>query len=76
MDLDRISSLLSRLATAAAAIFAALALLEWLANLFQYTVLRNAHAPGRLLEIAAILMVFVLAVLLRQVRNALRTGRT
>ncbi len=56
--------------------FVALAILavgffEMAANLFGYTVLRGAYTTGRLVELSAALLIFVIAVLLRQIRDAL-----
>jgi biotin transporter BioY len=76
MDLDRVTSLVSRIATLIAALFVLLAGTEWLMNLFNYTILRRIYTPGRLVEFAAILMLFVITVLLRQVRDALRARKT
>ena len=75
MDLERITSLIVRISTLAAAMLVALAGFEWVANLRGYTLLRGMYTSGRLLEFAAIVMLFVVAVLLRQVRDALRAGR-
>lgn len=35
----------------------------------------DTYKPGRVLELAATLLVFVIAVLLRQIRDELRTGQ-
>ena len=35
-----------------------------------FTLLRGMYNPGRLLELAALLLIFVIAVLLRQIRDA------
>jgi len=75
MSLDGITSLVSRLATVVAVVFVGLAGLELLANLFNQTILRQIYTPGRLLEFAAILILFVIAVLLRQLRNEVRASR-
>jgi hypothetical protein len=53
----------------------ALVVAELLANLAGYTILRDVYSKGRLLELAAILLVFVIAVLLRQIRDELKAGR-
>jgi len=42
---------------------------ELLLNLFNYTILRGQYSPGRLIELSAALMVFVIALLLRQIRD-------
>jgi hypothetical protein len=52
----------------------ALAVLERAANLFGYTVLREMLLPSRLLELAATMMVFVIALVLRQIRDRLASS--
>ncbi|MGH0034538.1 MAG: hypothetical protein ACQGVK_05885 [Myxococcota bacterium] len=50
----------------------ALGVLERLVNAVGYTVMRGAFSGGRLLEISAVVVLFVVAVLLRQIRDELR----
>jgi hypothetical protein len=76
MDFDRTTSLISRVATLVAILFFAVAGAEWVANFFGYTITRRIYTPGRLLEFAAIIILLVIAVLLRQVRDALRGARS
>ena len=66
---------LSRLMFAGAFALIALAVFEAIVNFFDYTILRGAYTPGRLLEFSVVLMVFVMALLLRQVRDELRGAR-
>ena len=54
---------------------AALAIFERLAYAMGYTLLRGAISGGRLLEISAILAIFVIALLLREIRDVLRAQR-
>ena len=75
MDLERIGSLVSRTAFFGAFALAALAAFEYVVQFFGYTVLRGTYKPGRLLEFAAILLIFVIALLLRSVREELRSSR-
>lgn len=49
-----------------------IAFLEYFANLFGFSVIREAYTPGRMLELSAALLLFVIAILLRQIRNTLR----
>ena len=61
---------------ARALFFLALAILavgfvELAANLFGSSVLPERYTAGRLIEVSAALVVFVIAVLLRQIRDAL-----
>jgi hypothetical protein len=55
-----------------AVVLLALAGMEWIANVFGLEILKPFYTAGRLLEFAAILLVFVIAILLRQVREELR----
>lgn len=47
------------------------AIIEFLANLMDYTVLRGILSPGRMIEMSAALLLFVVADLLRQIRDGL-----
>ncbi len=71
MDFDTISKYLARTLFLFAAAAIAFAFLEWIAEFFDYS-LTEAYSAGRVLELAATLLVFVIAVLLRQIRNELR----
>ena len=73
MDMERFESLASRLFFAGAFVLLALAVVERIARWSGYTVLRGTYDPGRLFEFAAILLMFVVVVLLRQIRQQLRT---
>ena len=72
MNYDRLASILSRIFTFGALLLMVLAAIEYAANLAGYTVVHQAYRPGRLIEIAAALTVFVIAILLRQIREELR----
>lgn len=72
MSFDQLSSILNRVFFFGAFILLFLAILESVINLFGYTILREFYTAGRLLEFAAILLVFVIALLLRQLRDELR----
>jgi hypothetical protein len=50
----------------------AVAVVEKIANLFHASLLGNEYSPGRLLEFAAIALLFVIALLLRGIREELR----
>jgi len=65
-------SLISRAFFMAASVLLALSVLEAVARKLGYTILRSSFAPGRLLEYAAMLLVFVVAILLRQIRDGVR----
>ena len=68
-----LTSLICRVLFLVAFVLAGLALWEKLANLAGYTVLRGHDVgAGRLLEIAGISLLFVIALLLREIAHSLR----
>lgn len=73
MGIDQLSSLVCRVFFVGAFGLLGLALLERAAFTFGYTIMRGAFSGGRLLEIAGIALVFVIALLLRQIREDLRS---
>jgi hypothetical protein len=73
MDLERYSSLASRVGFFGAFLLLGMAVLERLANTVGYTtILTSINSPGRMLEYAGILLIFVIALLLRQIRDQLK----
>jgi len=72
MNFNKLSSIISRLVAVGAFVLVGLGAIEYVARLFGYTVLRNAYSTGRLIELAAALLVIVIALLLRQIRDELR----
>ena len=72
MDFDTISKYLARTLFLLAIAAIALAFIEGIAEFFGRTMVGDFYTAGRLLELAATLLVFVIAVLLRQIRNELR----
>ena len=67
-------SLISRISFLLAVVCVVLAIAERVAFASGYTILRGALSGARLFEVAGILVVFVIAVLLRQIRDQLRQG--
>ena len=65
-------SLFSRVFFIVAFVLLALAVLDWVIRLFGYTFAWVPYQPGRLSEFAAIMMIFVIAILLRQIRDRLK----
>jgi hypothetical protein len=55
-------------------VFLGLSIVEVVARRMGYTILRHTFEPARLLEYAVILLVFVVAMLLRQIRDGTRTA--
>ena len=72
--MENLQSLVLRILFAGAFALMGLAALERFANLRGYTVLGEATLPSRLLEISATVMVFVIALVLRQIRDRLPRG--
>lgn len=50
----------------------AIAIAEALANVVGYTIIRGSYTSGRLLELASTFLIFVVALLLRQIRDQLK----
>jgi hypothetical protein len=75
MNLDPLNSLMSRLFFFGAFVLLLLAMMEKVVNWFGFTILRDTYRAGRLLEFATILLIFVIAILLRQMREELRKPR-
>ena len=69
-----LASLISRILFIVSLAMVALAFVERVVNLFDFTLLRGTYTSSRLLELAAILMVFVIVILLRQIRDSLSKG--
>ncbi len=49
----------------------ALAVLERVVNFFGCTILSTLYTPGRLLELAGVMLLFVITLLLRQIRESM-----
>jgi hypothetical protein len=74
MSLEKLVSIASRIFFLGAFVLLGLAVLERSANAFGYTILQ-IYRGGRLLEIAAVLLIFVIALQLREVREELKRRR-
>jgi hypothetical protein len=72
MNYNSLTSVVLRVFAFGTAATIALGVIEYTANVFGYTVLRQWHTPGRLIEFGAMLAVIVIALLLRQIRDELR----
>ena len=66
-------SWLNRVLFFGALLLLGVSVLEKLVNFTGYTLFRAYYTPGRLLEFAAILLLFVVAMLLRTIRDELRS---
>ena len=67
-----LESVMSRMFFFAAFLLLAIAVLERLVNYFGFTILGSGYSAGRMLEFAGIMLLFVIALLLRQTREELR----
>jgi hypothetical protein len=72
MNIEWLNSIASRVLFLGAFLLLALAVVERIAFQFGYTILRGSFTGGRLLEIAALILIFVIAILLRQIREAVK----
>ena len=70
--MDKWTSPISRVFFLGAFALMAVGVIERVANATGYTVLGGTFTGGRLLEIAAVLLVFVIAIQLREMREELR----
>ena len=73
MNITMIYHLFARLFFFLALGLLSVAIIEILINFLDYTILRGVYNAGQLIEISAALMVFVSAVLLRQIRDGATT---
>ncbi len=71
MNMTLIYHLFARLFFFIALGLLSIAIIEFLLNLLDYTLLRGAYSAGRLIELSAALLVFVITGLLRQIRDGL-----
>ena len=72
MNIDKLSSAISRVFFFTAMLLVLLAVIDRLLNWFGYTVLPGPYTPGRLLQYAGAFMIFVVALLLREVREEIK----
>jgi hypothetical protein len=71
MSFEKLVSLVSRLFFLGALALLGFAVIEKIANMTGYTILRVSH-EGRLLDLAVVLLVFVIAAQLREVKEELK----
>jgi hypothetical protein len=74
MSLEKLISLVSRLFFLCAFVLLGLALIERIANAAGYTILQ-VYRGSRLLEVAVVLLVFVIAAQLREMKVELKRTR-
>jgi preprotein translocase subunit SecY len=74
--MKELSSILRRILFLGSFLLAGLAVLEKVFNLFGYTLLRRPNIPWHLLEFAAIGLLFVIVLQLREIRISLTAKTT
>lgn len=70
--MEKWMSFLSRLFFVVALLFILVAVVDWCMRLFGWSLSFVQYQPGRMLEFAAMLMVFVAVMLLRQIRDNMK----
>jgi len=75
MNLETVYKYFARTLFIIASVGIAVAFLELIGGFVGFSVTGETYTAGRLVELAAALLVFVIAVLLRQIRDELRTGQ-
>jgi len=75
MNLSKLNSLGCRLFFVTALALLGIAVLEKAANLIGYTIVGEAYMAGRLFELSTLLVIFVIALLLRQIREELKKNK-
>ena len=75
MNLEFVYEHFARTVFIMASVAIAVAFLEWIGDFVGFSLIGEMYTAGRLVELAAALLVFVVAVLLRQIRDELRTGQ-
>ena len=72
MNIDQVISVVCRVFFTGGFVLLALGVLERISFVFGYTILRGTSTGGRLIEVAAVVFIFVIALLLRQIREELK----
>jgi len=66
---NKLTSIFSRILFSVASLLLLIAIIDWILRLFGWTFSWLTYNPGRLLEFAAYIMIFVIVLLLRQIRE-------
>ena len=69
---DQLTSFISRVFFIIAFVLIGLAVFDWCIRLFGWTITWIGYNPGRILEISALLMIFVIALQLRAIHQDLK----
>lgn len=70
--IDKLTSIFCRIFFAIALVLLLIAIWDKFIGLFGWTISWITYTPGRMLELSAMLMIFVIALLLRQIREGLK----
>lgn len=70
---DKYHAFVGRLLCLVMAVLLILAICEWVVQWFGYTFAWLPYEPGRLLDLAALMAIFMIAILLRQIRDILQS---
>ena len=70
--IDKLTSLFCRILFAAALTLAFIAIWDKILRLFGWTISGFSYQPGRMFEFSTMLMIIVIALLLRQIRDGLK----
>lgn len=76
MDIDKVFNLAARFLFFVATAMLVAAFIKLVFGMFGYTFLGADYTAGRFIELSGSLLVFVVVILLRQIRNALGTPGT
>lgn len=73
MNIELLYRILSRIFFFSALALMGVAFLELAANLFGLSLFEGRYGAGRLIELAGALLIFVITLLLRQIRDSLKS---
>jgi len=75
MNLQKLISITSRIFFVGAFVLLVLAVIEWVANVTGYTIVGLRTSTVHLLDAAVVLLVFVIAMQLREMKEALKSKK-
>ena len=75
MNFEKWNSTVSRVFFLAAFLLLLIALVDRFVNFFGFTILSGGYTSGRVLEFAALMLIVVIALQLRQIREELKASR-
>lgn len=73
--IDKLTSVLSRIFFVLAFVIFLIAITDGIMRMFGWTFAWVEYSPGRMFEFSAMLMIFVVVLLLRQIRERLKASR-